>query len=695
MENTNKKEIYLILERSNTPLKSLENDKYILEGNFTFFDVINENLRIYQWKEFEPHFKILQEKIKRHNGILGEADHPENPTVAPNSLKSAAISIKHLEYDKENNCIKGRVQVLSTPNGNIIRRLIDDGVSLSISSRALGSVREDKTVAIDKLITYDLVGEPGFANANLTRVNESVGILNENVNVYKIPSNNINNESNIDIEFEDELEDNKEVMTTNNSSNRTNKTNKPKTATQENKKVNFDKYNEIINSMNENNKNEIIETLLEKVVGYIEDKITPQIQELTENVNKLQKIPEYINEYFGEGEEISEKLDTISDIKEYLNALPFTISRLVNDNMESFKKDIEGKMTSFNREVAQNADYGKITGGIKRNEIDLIALKAKTNEDNINHVIEYLETQIPKLQDVCEYVTSNGDAMKNISEYMTKSGRQINNKLENIDETLNELEKNANNNIDLVEYINYQLPILNDLFEYVQHIRSNVNNTSSYLDNSLVPIIMENYKELLDKISGQIGVENYAKIVKKEETDITEQVDKILEIAIKKKEQEVTNETLNFYIRQLDEQKQKECYFLTNEQKQKFVYYINDVKPTNINELNMIWNKVVDTNSIVEDKRIFMISNMPKMIKSLYEQLDSKKKKKILEVSNNYILDTPFKVQNFWLNRTEFKNILERQVMESYTPGLESEDYINSLDERKQNIVRSIRALNS
>ena len=75
------KETYLILERSHAPLKSLkENNDYILEGTFTSFDVVNENQRVYQWKEFEPHFKILQEKISRNSGLLGDADHPETPT---------------------------------------------------------------------------------------------------------------------------------------------------------------------------------------------------------------------------------------------------------------------------------------------------------------------------------------------------------------------------------------------------------------------------------------------------------------------------------------------------------------------------------------------------------------------------------------------------------------------------------------
>jgi len=673
MENINKNETYLILERSNTPLRSSKEDEYyILEGKFTSFDVLNENQRIYQWKEFEPHFKILQEKIKRGKSVLGNADHPSSPMSEP-SLQEAAIKIERLEYDPNENCINGRVKVLSNEKGKNIKALINDGVQMSISSRALGTVRENKTVAIERLITYDLVAEPGFANANLTRVNESVGILNENVSIYKIPVN--------------ESEQNKEVDVVNS---------EVKKPTTENRKIDYEKYNELLNTMNENNKNEIIEILFEKVVGYIEEKITPQIQELSESIINLQRIPEYINEYFGEGEETREKLESIPAIHEYLNTvLPVQVSRLVNNNMESFKKDVDKKISTLNGEIAQATDYDRTIGGVKQNDIDIVTLKSKTNEDKVNAVIEYLTTQMPKLQEVSKYIVSNGDKMKQLSEYVAISGHQLKDKLQNIDETLSSLEENAHRNNDLETYITHQLPKINALFEYVQHMRGKVNNTNNYLNNEMLPTLVENFEMLFGMISEKLGVENYAKIVKKEETDITEQVDQILAIATKKKEQQVTNETLNFYVRQLNEKQQKEYNFLTESQRKKFVYYLNDIQPTNLNELNMIWNKVVNTNSLTEDKQTFMISNMPKMIKPLYEQLDPTSQQKILEVSNNYILDTPFKVQNFWLNRKEFQDILNKQVMESYNPGIKQDDYINNLDERKQEIVRAMRALNS
>jgi len=75
MGKTNKNETYLILEKANTPLNTVKKeDVYILEGLFTSFDELNENQRIYQWKEFEPHFISLQNKINKNGHVLGDAD---------------------------------------------------------------------------------------------------------------------------------------------------------------------------------------------------------------------------------------------------------------------------------------------------------------------------------------------------------------------------------------------------------------------------------------------------------------------------------------------------------------------------------------------------------------------------------------------------------------------------------------------
>jgi len=160
----------LILERSSQNLKKVSQDgRTILEGVFAEFGVENRNGRVYEENEYLPHLEYLQKDIKTGN-LLGELDHPERFEV---SLGNVSHKISELWYDQGKRQILGRIEILDgTPKGQIAKSLLEAGVPLSISSRAAGSVNEDKTVQIQQIYTYDLVAKPGFENAQLTQVNE-------------------------------------------------------------------------------------------------------------------------------------------------------------------------------------------------------------------------------------------------------------------------------------------------------------------------------------------------------------------------------------------------------------------------------------------------------------------------------------------------------------------------------------------
>ena len=159
----------LILERSSQNLQKISKEgKVILEGVFAEFGVENRNGRIYEEKEYLPHLEYLKKDIASGN-LLGELDHPERFEVA---LGSVSHRISELWYDQSARQIKGRLEVLNTPKGQIAKSLLEANIPLSISSRAAGTVNEDKTVSIQQIYTYDLVAKPGFENAQLTAVNE-------------------------------------------------------------------------------------------------------------------------------------------------------------------------------------------------------------------------------------------------------------------------------------------------------------------------------------------------------------------------------------------------------------------------------------------------------------------------------------------------------------------------------------------
>jgi hypothetical protein len=160
----------LILERSSQNLKKISKDgKTVLEGVFAEFGVENRNGRVYEEKEYLPHLEYLKTDIANGN-LLGELDHPEKFEV---SLGNVSHRISELWYDQAKRQILGRIEILDgTPKGQIAKTLLEAGVPLSISSRAAGSVNEDKTVQIQQIYTYDLVAKPGFEAAQLRVVNE-------------------------------------------------------------------------------------------------------------------------------------------------------------------------------------------------------------------------------------------------------------------------------------------------------------------------------------------------------------------------------------------------------------------------------------------------------------------------------------------------------------------------------------------
>ena len=148
-------------------------EQYYLEGVFADLSgKENRNGRIYTPDEYLPHLEYLRQDIKKGDALLGELDHPEDRFEV--NLKEASHQIIDLWYVPEKKQVMGKIKLLNTPNGQIAKAMIDDGVPLHISSRSAGSVDPNThKVSIQQMFTFDLVAKPGFAEAILHRVNES------------------------------------------------------------------------------------------------------------------------------------------------------------------------------------------------------------------------------------------------------------------------------------------------------------------------------------------------------------------------------------------------------------------------------------------------------------------------------------------------------------------------------------------
>ena len=191
----------LIKNKSNKALKLNESEstgqKYVFTGCFTQCSTpqekhVNRNDRIYMESEMLRHLGYLRDKIKTDGCLLGELDHPEGRFDI--SLKEASHKITDLWYDDKSHQVRGKLELLDTPNGKTAKSLIDSGYPLFVSSRAAGDVNEKtKEVEIANIFTYDLVATPGFSEAKLERVNESLKVnatkfLLESSKKYRVSS---------------------------------------------------------------------------------------------------------------------------------------------------------------------------------------------------------------------------------------------------------------------------------------------------------------------------------------------------------------------------------------------------------------------------------------------------------------------------------------------------------------------------
>jgi hypothetical protein len=123
----------------------------------------NGNGRIYQKPTLEREVEAYQKAVKERRS-LGELDHPDESVV---NLKNASHLISKMWWDDDN--VMGKVEVLDTPSGRILKDLIKAGVKLGISSRGLGTVSEANGVTMVEddfqLICFDIVSEPSTPGA--------------------------------------------------------------------------------------------------------------------------------------------------------------------------------------------------------------------------------------------------------------------------------------------------------------------------------------------------------------------------------------------------------------------------------------------------------------------------------------------------------------------------------------------------
>ena len=150
-----------------------DNKKMYIEGVFLQGNLKNRNGRVYPVQTLAKEVNRYNESFVQKGRALGELGHPEGPTV-----NLDRVSHKITSLVQEGNNFKGKAQILNTPMGKIASSLIGEGVTLGVSSRGVGSLREDtngvKVVGEDFMLATaaDIVADPSAPDAFVSGIME-------------------------------------------------------------------------------------------------------------------------------------------------------------------------------------------------------------------------------------------------------------------------------------------------------------------------------------------------------------------------------------------------------------------------------------------------------------------------------------------------------------------------------------------
>jgi len=594
----------LILERSSSSLDlKNENGVYVLEGIFGELDKKNKNNRIYTAEEYLPQIEALQDKIKASK-LLGELDHPSNFDV---SLKNVSHIIEELTYDKESKQIKGRIRLLDTDAGRQAKALVDAGVPLQISSRAAGAVESDGKVKIKQLFTYDLVADPGFANAELSRVNESYGFDNDSdILIYEISGSTEKPQTQLTIE-------NKETETM-----------------AESKFINVEDFNKYSKYLSEEMKS--IKEALTDTTG-----IDSELKELKEYATYL---AEKLDQSIQYSEEVAEKTDQSIQYTEH-------VAKKTDQSIQ------------YTEHVAEKLDQSI-------QHADHIAEKT----DRSIQYAEMLAEKVDQSIQYSEHIATGVDQIKEYTNYLAESYNDGAATHENLLEYVGYLKENLEKVTEYAEYVaetvNTNLILEDEAGIPAEDIETETKDvTEPVVDTDGVEVDsdvkdVEADLELDGKgdAEGEEIKEDKAEEVENDKAEVEEgvvdsldayknSITEKLQSLINKAEEKKTNDP--HFFRFISESSQSEYNELEVEDKSKVLASIEGRGFLTESQILGLWKNSLLVATAQNEPSV--IALMPSEYKETYSKLSEAKKNQILAQSKYHKLETSYQVANFWQTR--------------------------------------------
>jgi hypothetical protein len=143
-----------------------------MKGVFIEGGVKNANMRVYPVNEIEKAVSTINEQIKGGHSVLGEVDHPDDLKI---NLDRVSHMIEQMWMDGPAG--HGKLKILPTPMGQLVKTMLESGVKLGVSSRGSGNVNESNGHVSDfEIVTVDVVAQPSAPHAYPTPIYE--GLMN-------------------------------------------------------------------------------------------------------------------------------------------------------------------------------------------------------------------------------------------------------------------------------------------------------------------------------------------------------------------------------------------------------------------------------------------------------------------------------------------------------------------------------------
>ena len=636
----------LIVERSNAPLNytveqalnenNEHSDSIVLTGLFTSFNTKNRNGRIYESADFLPHVEALREQIESKR-LLGELDHPHGFEI---SLGNVSHVVESLEFDPQQNAIVGKIRLLNTTAGKEAQALVKDGIPLNISSRAAGTVDESGHVKLQQLFTYDLVADPGFANAQLKRVNESYGFGDDNnIDIYDI-SEDVNTdldphvtktadyagpqaEKNEDTLKNTNMEDNKEFI----------------------QYGDFQKYSEH----------------LSEIVGELQSAISNIKDELISYKEKGGDTP--TQTFSADSIDNSQIADLVA--KEVARVIGAGAAE-VGDSSDAKIADLENKVAVAEEEYNNLKAYTKYLAETLDKSIthqDYIA-------DEANKIIEhnnYLAENMNKMIGHQDYLAENMNKMVGYNDYLAEKMNQMVDHQDYLAENIN----------DTISYQNYVAEMLDKSIDYSNMLAEEQNKSiahNNYLVEKMNQMVehQDYIVEEVNKIGGNIIEETKKERTKVKETPVVEtSVNEGKEEKFDAKTyQSALTEKLDAILAaakaQYEEVRKAEAEALAESKKN------------------------------VDTKNFTLINYMPSRLNEKWSKLSDARKQEILEESKMFVINNEASAEYFWNTRdfrdkqVELQKIDESAVAQpnALNENAVSEERLNAMKEQIQRRMR-------